>query len=177
MRSITGVEIVRKFRRRNSHSSRTRRPTSFHAFRSSAARTCFATALIFSRFCATRRSPSICRLKTSQLLIPDCRGLPGVAKHQATLEFVQVAAERLASFASRGEGNRSGAAECWRVMILSACRHAYDDGLNVATDVNPVFPAQSRVRQPVECSAKLPRPWRTIRRFPRLRELRNQSSA
>ena len=31
---------------------------------------------IFSRFCETRRSPSMCRLNTSQLLMPCCRGFP-----------------------------------------------------------------------------------------------------
>src|SRR5580692_3026365 len=71
-RSTSGVEIVRRLRRRNSHSSRIRRPASPQSFRSSASRTARAMIEIFSRFRETRRSPSICRLNTSQLLMPCC---------------------------------------------------------------------------------------------------------
>src|SRR5712692_11442411 len=76
MRSIVGVEMVGRLRRRNSHSSRTRRPTSRQAPRRSAACTRRATSVICSRLRQTRRSPLMCALKTSQLLMPDCRGLP-----------------------------------------------------------------------------------------------------
>src|SRR4029077_16456626 len=76
-----------------------------------------------------------------------------IAKDQPALEFVEIAAERFAPLAARGERNRSCAAKRGRVMVLRTCWPADDDGLDIAADVDPVFAAQCGAGQPVERGA------------------------
>ncbi len=75
--SISGVEMERRLRRRNPpfFGASGAQLLSIYSARSPRACAC-AISEIFSRFCATRRVPSMCRLKTSQLLMPCCRGFP-----------------------------------------------------------------------------------------------------
>ena len=67
--------------------------------------------------------------------------LARVAQHKPPVEFRQVAAQRLAPFAAGLQVNRGDAAVRRWVVVLRAGGNANDDGLYVAADVDPIFPA------------------------------------
>ena len=77
-------------------------------------------------------------------------GLPGVAKDEAPLELVEIASDLFAPFASGLQMNRAGAAKGGRIMILRSRGYANDDGFCVTADVDPIFQAQSRAREPIQ---------------------------
>src|SRR5208337_3792837 len=74
--SISGVLMPGALVRRSFHSSRIRRSTSFHRWPASAR--CMACAMreISAKLRMTCLFPFMYCLKTSQLLMPDCRGAP-----------------------------------------------------------------------------------------------------
>src|SRR4029077_20663477 len=76
-----------------------------------------------------------------------------VAQDEPALEFVEIAAEGFTALAARGEHNRCCATKRRRVMVLRPCWHADDDRLDVAANVDPVFPAKPGTVQPVQGGA------------------------
>src|SRR5580704_7274588 len=84
------------------------------------------------------------------IVYPVLLWLARVAEDEPPLQFVQVAADFLAPLAARLQTNRAGAAKRRRIMVLRACGHANHDCFHVAADVDPIFQAQSRARQPVQ---------------------------
>ena len=76
-----------------------------------------------------------------------------VAKNKPPFQFVEVASNFCAPFASGFQMNRAGAAKRRRIMVLRSRRHADHDRLRVAADVDPIFQSLSRAREPIERSA------------------------
>ena len=78
-RSMSSVEIPGAFLRRCAHSSRIRRAVSSQSDFAMAVRSECAISAMRSKFLKTVLSPSMCAFITSQLLMPELRGLPEYA--------------------------------------------------------------------------------------------------
>ena len=87
------------------------------------------------------------------IVYPVLLRLTRVAEHKPPLEFVQIAPDFLSPLASWLQMNRAGTPKRRRIMILRARGNANYDSFRVAADVDPIFQAQTRARQPIECRA------------------------
>ena len=93
---MSSVVMPGAFLRRCAHSSRIRRAVSSQSAFARASRSECAISAIRSKFLWTVLSPSMCALMTSQLLMPELRGLP---EYTSTMRELN---------SSRSRGDRCG---------------------------------------------------------------------
>ena len=139
MASISGVVTPGARPLRFSHSSAICRPTS----RQSPAlerRRAWRTAMsrMRAKRCCTSRSPSMWRLVTSQLLMPELRRRAGVGEHQPRFQLARRDGQRDAAHAVDAELHRRDAAVERRPVVLDAGRHVDRLRLDVHRNLHDV---------------------------------------